>query len=237
MRCTRTENLDRDRTNPLVSNSGMRDIRQLAREASAIILGADGHEAYRRKEVTHIRINHNNGQKPDACILIASYRNTRGKGQLRSDQISKLGNGASRYAHMDGGVGVFTSRLIAAGDIPRFRLWVELGCPDITKVIPLMDERARVKLHHMSSLHRTEEARNLAEEQPQHRLTARKRRRSVSAAQHCRAKAENLERAAKELDVGVKQMQDADAGGLGETTSDTSRLRVHTTPADSEHRL
>ena len=151
---------------------------------------------------------------------------------MRSDQISKLGNGASRYAHMDGGVGVFTSRLIAAGDIPRFRLWVELGCPDITKVT-LMDERARVKLHHMSSLHRTEEARNLAEEQPQHRLTARKRRRSMSAAQHCRAKAENLERVAKELDVGVKQMQDADAGGLGETTSDTRRpLQIPSTASE-----
>lgn len=204
----------------------MHDIRQLAREASAIILGGDGHQAYRRCDVSNIFINHNDGKKPETCILFAHYTTrSRKKGQSWSSQISKLGNGASRYAHRDGGVGVFSSRLIAAGNIPRFRLWVELGCPDISKVIPLMDERARVTLHRMSSLHRTEEARNLAEEQLQRRLTARKRRRSMSAAQHWREKAENLERMAKELDCGVSQIQDADSGGLGETTEDTRGLR------------
>ena len=59
----------------------------IAREASAIILGEDGHEAYRRRVVSNVFVNHNDKNfKPDCCILIATHTTPgRKSGKFRSD--------------------------------------------------------------------------------------------------------------------------------------------------------
>ena len=220
----------------------MRDIRQLAREASAIILGTDGHEAYRRKVVSNIIINHNNSRKPDACILIAYYKNTRGDGQLRSVQESKkLGNGASRYIHRSGGVGVFRNRLIAADNIPRFRLWVELGCPNMRQVEAQMSDAAKRELKSRSAVSRLQVIKEKLEQQRRCKLTQQTRRRSLKAAERWREKAEELKRLAKALDEGVQQITRANEARL--TTSPDGATRLEMTVSETadtahmQHRL
>ena len=219
----------------------MRDIWQLAREASAIILGTDGHEAYRHKNVSSIRIHHNNSKKPDACILIASYRNTRGKGQLRSDQMTKLANGASRYIHRGGGVGVFRNRLIAADNIPRFQLWVELGCPNMRQVEAQMSDAAERELKSRIAVHRLQVIKEKLEQQRRYKLKQQTRRRSLKAAERWREKAEELKRLAKALDEGVQQITHANEARL--TTSPDGATRLEMTVSETadtahmQHRL
>ena len=184
----------------------MRDVVELARQASAIVKGEDGHVGYRRRAVTHIRINHNNTKKSDACILIASFATGHRKGQLRSDQMSKLGNGASQYIHRSGGTGVFRNRLIAADNIPRFRLWVELGCPNMTQVEKMMSDDAKRELKSRSAVHRRQAMKEKLEQQRRCKLTQQTRRRSLTAAGRWQEKAKELKRLEKALDEGVQQI-------------------------------
>ena len=208
----------------------MRDIRQLAREASAIILRKDGHEAYRRKHVSGIRIHHNNSQKPDACILIASYKTRQRNGELRSDQMSKLANGASRYIHRSGGVGVFRNRLIAADNIPRFRLWVELGCPNMRQVEAQMSVAAKRELKSRSAVNRLQVIKEKLEQQRRCKLTQQTRRRSLKAAERWREKAEELKRLAKALDEGVQEITRANAARLTTSPDECMSPSIHVPP-------
>jgi hypothetical protein len=215
----------------------MHDVVELARRASAIILGEDGHEEYRRRDVTHIRINNNNTKNTDACILIATYTTPgRKRGTLRSDQMSKLGNGASRYIHRSKGTGVFRNRLIAADNIPRFRLWVELGCPNMRMVQALMSDAAKRELKSRGAVHRLQVMKEKREQQRKCKLTQQTRRRSLKAAERWREKAEELKRLARALDDGVQQITRANAARLTSSPDGATGLEMSVSEtADTAH--
>ena len=92
-------------------------------------------------------INKYNAQKRGAekfNLRVVVKKNGRANEFRSNSQKAKLPNGATLY---DGGDdGVFDSEVTATSHKLRFRLWVELGFPDMKELISAMSEAARHRL-------------------------------------------------------------------------------------------
>ena len=102
---------------------------------------------------------------------------------------------------------MFRNRLIAADNIPRFQLWVELGCPNMRQVEKMMSDGAKRELKLRGAVHRLQVMKEKREQQRKCKLTQQTRRRSLKAAERWREKAEELKCLARALDDGVSRLR------------------------------
>ena len=126
---------------PSASADVMPTFEEKVARAEALLLGDD---AWKRTRAEPTTTEYNPRKPGNACLRVTVGSGGR-RNEFRSNsQKAKLPNGATLY---DGGDdGVFDSEVTATSHKLRFRLWVELGFPDMKALISELSDAARCRL-------------------------------------------------------------------------------------------
>ena len=170
--------------------------------AEALLLGAD---AWKRTRAEPTTTEYNPRKPGNACLRVTVGSGGR-RNEFRSNsQKAKLPNGATLY---DGGAdGVFDNEVTAASHTLRFRLWVELGFPDMKELISAMREAARRRLDLERQAAGNDARKRKAEEQAGVKLDVRTKRRSLEGSDKWLEKAKVYDAHVAQLDVAIKEIE------------------------------